>query len=126
MADQQLFDQKIEELKSELRKMKNNFSEPHVEETAIRLERLNYAPPIILPVEIFLRLTNETLLAEIEKILAMPDQTVCELAPDKPDECRDLRIQFITVLIFYYKQLTELRSGNVEAWDEVDEMYVHD
>ncbi len=126
MADQQLFEQKIAELKGELRKLNNHFLTSDIEETAVRLERLNYTPPIILPVDKFLRLTSETLLIEIDKILAMPDQEACALAPDKPAKCRDLRIQFISVLLFYYKQLIDLRLGKTDAWDEVDEMYVHD
>lgn len=126
MADQQLFEQKITELKNELASLTDNFSQTSIEETAVRLERLNYAPPIVLPVEIFLRLTGETLLGEIEKILAMSDKEACALAPEEPAKCRDLRIQFISVLLFYYRQLIELRLGNIDAWDEVDEVYVHD
>lgn len=126
MADQHTFDKNITELKDELKKLPDNFSEQCIEETACRLERLNYSPPVILRLETFLRLSSKLLLAEIEKILAMPDSEACALAPDSPAECRDLRIQFISVLLFYYKQLIELRLNNTEAWDEVDEVYVHD
>ena len=90
------------------------------------MEKLNYAPPVIIPQATFLRLTKETLLGEIDKILAMPDQEACALAPDEPKKCQDLRIQFISVQIYYYKILSSLRQGDVDAWDEVDELYVHD
>jgi len=56
----------------------------------------------------------------------MPDQKTCALAPDEPQKCQDLRLQFISVLIYYYKQLVLLRQGNPDAWNEVDEVYVHD
>lgn len=97
-----------------------------IEKTAARLERLNYAPALIIPVSVFLRLTPNALLGEIDKILAMPDQEACALAPDDPQKCQDLRLQFISVLVFYYKQLDQLRQGDPDAWDEVDEVYVHD
>ena len=71
-------------------------------------------------------LRQEELLAEIDRILAMPDGEACALASDNTEKCEDIRVQFITVLIFYYKKLLELRRGNPEAWDEVDELYVHD
>jgi hypothetical protein len=69
---------------------------------------------------------SQELLVEIDRILAMPDGEACALAPDNTNKCEDLRVQFITVLIYYYKKLLELRKGNPEEWDEVDELYVHD
>jgi hypothetical protein len=74
----------------------------------------------------FLRLRCKGLLAEIDRIVAMPDAEACALAPDNTKKCEDLRVQYITVLVFYYKKLLELRKGNPEEWDEVDELYVHD
>jgi hypothetical protein len=74
----------------------------------------------------FLRLRSKGLLAEIDRILAMPEAEACALAPDNTEKCEDLRVQYITVLVFYYKKILELRKGNPEEWDEVDELYVHD
>jgi hypothetical protein len=74
----------------------------------------------------FLRLTKQTLLEEIDKILALPDQEACALAPDEPLKCQDLRVQFISVLIFYYRKLILLRQEDLDTWDEIDELYVHD
>jgi hypothetical protein len=34
--------------------------------------------------------------------------------------------RYITVLIYYYTKLLKLRGGDVDEWDEVDELYVHD
>lgn len=120
------FIDKVTLLKDEILGLGEDASIINIEETATRLEGLNYSPPISINLATFLRLTRKTLIVEIDKILDMPDEDACALAPDDPSKCQDLRIQFISVLLFYFKQIIRLRSSDVEAWDEVDEMYVHD
>ena len=126
MTNEQTFSEQIDHIKETVRNLRDDIGPDAIEETALRLEKLNYAPPVIIPQATFLRLTKATLLGEIDKILAMPDQEACALAPDEPKKCQDLRIQFISVQIYYYKILSSLRQGDVDAWDEVDELYVHD
>lgn len=118
--------QKVEEYKNEIANLQDIADKEIIEQTAVRLEKLNYAPPVFIPVNRFARLTKETLLDEVDKILAMPDQEACALAPDDPQKCQDLRLQFISVNIYYYKKLLSLRAGDPEEWDEIDELYVHD
>jgi len=126
MTTNHSFSEKVETFKDEVNRFQENTAQDIIEQTAIRLEGLNYAPPLIIPVPSFLRLTSKGLLKEIDKIVAMPDQEACALAPDDPQKCQDLRLQFISVLIYYYKQLILLRQGDPDSWDEVDEVYVHD
>lgn len=126
MATDNSFSEKIAEFKDEVSSLQDSEGQETIEQTAVRLEGLNYAPPIIIPVPEFLRLTSSGLLSEIDKIIAMPDQEACALAPDDSQKCQDLRLQFISVLIYYYRQLVSLRQGNPDSWDEVDEVYVHD
>ena len=120
------FEQQIDELRNEVRRLDDDFADESVEQTAIRLEGLNFSPPVITPLDLFLRMRRGDMLAEIERILAMPDAHACALALDNNKKCEDLRVQFITVLIYYYNKLSQLRKGNPEEWDEVDELYVHD
>ena len=126
VSGQKTFRQQIDDLQRQVSLLDDNIDESVIEDTAVRLQRLNFTPPLICPVDRFLRMRNGELLAEIDRILAMPDGEACALAPDNNEKCEDIRVQFITVLIFYYKKLLELRKGNPEAWDEVDELYVHD
>ena len=126
MTDKPTFSEKISQFKEEIRNLHDITDPDIIESTAKRLEGLNYSPPVIIPIPVFLRLSKETLLNEVDKILAMPDQEACALAPDDPAKCRDLRIQFIAVQIYYYKILLSLREGDADAWDEIDELYVHD
>jgi hypothetical protein len=97
-----------------------------VEETAVRLEGLNYAPTVILPVKSFLRIRKLELLAKIEEIIILSDEEVYEISPGDPRSYYAIKLQYISALVYYFKQLALLRRGNAEAWDEVDELYVHD
>lgn len=126
MKAQQTFQQHIDDLRDQVRQMDDDFGDDIVEQTASRLIGLNFSPPVVTSLEVFLRMRCRDLLAEIERILAMPDAQACALAPGDSKKCEDLRVQFITVLIYYYKKLVQLRKGNPEEWDEVDELYVHD
>ena len=120
------FEQQIDELRNQVRELDDTIADEIIEQTAIRLKGLNFSPPVITPLDDFLRMRRGDLLAEIERILAMPDAQACALAPDNTKKCEDLRVQFITVLLYYYTKLSQLRQGNAEEWDEVDELYVHD
>ena len=126
MTTEPSFEEKVEQLKQKVRDFTDAAEESVIEETAQRLEKLNYAPPVIISIDKFLRLTKGSLLEEIDRILALPDAEACALAPDEPKKCQDLRLQFISVQIFYYEKLLLLRQGDIETWEEIDELYVHD
>ena len=126
MSTQQTFQQQIDDLQNQVRQLDADLAGDIVEKTAIRLKGLNFSPPVITPLDVFLRMQSQDVLVEIDRILAMPDAQACALAPDNVQKCEDLRLQFISVLIYYYKKLVQLRQGNPEEWDEVDELYVHD
>lgn len=120
------FEQQIAALKAGVDVLIDDTSDDHVEEVALRLQGLNFTPPVVTPNKLFIRMRNDDLKDEIERILEMSDADACALAPDNMKKCEDLRIQYIAVLIYYYTKLLQLRNGDVEEWDEVDELYVHD
>ncbi len=120
MSTENTFQQQIDRLQKEVQQLDDVFEDDVVEGTARRLQGLNFTPPVITPIETFLRMKRQDLLAEIDRVLAMPDMEACALAPDNTKKCEDLRVQFITVLIYYYKKLLALRNGDPEEWDEVD------
>ncbi len=126
MVNVKSFMDQVDELKYMIGELDDDYSPATIEETATRLESLNYAPSVITPHRKFLRFDNAGLLAEIDRILEMPDHEACALAPDNSKKCEDIRLQFIKVLLFYYEKLLLLRSGDADEWDEVDELYVHD
>ncbi len=126
MTSERSFSEQIDELKTRIRNFPDTHSSETIEATAQRLEGLNYAPSVITPNTAFLRMNRQGVLAEVDRILQMPEQEACALAPDDTKKCEDLRIQFINVILFYYEKLLLLRDGDADEWDEVDELYVHD
>lgn len=125
MADKEFGDE-VENFKREVLTLEDEFTDEEVEETALRLERFNFTPPIITPIDKFIRFRKDNVIDEIDRVVTMSEAEACALAPDNKEKCDDLRAQHITVIIFHYKKLLELRRGNSEEWDEIDELYVHD
>lgn len=126
MTTEQPFSEQIDELKAKIRNLPDTHSAEIIEETAKRLEKLNYTPSVITPNKNFLRLNRQGVLDEVDRILQMPEQEACALAPNDTKKCEDLRVQFMNVIVYYYEKLLLLRDGNADEWDEVDELYVHD
>lgn len=120
------FNHRINELKKSINKLDNNITDEVIEQTAARLEGFNYAPPVITPIFQFLRMDRQALQNEVDRILSLPDQEACFVAPDNKEKCEDLRLEFLRVLLYYYEKLLLLRQGNAEEWDEIDELYLYD
>jgi outer membrane murein-binding lipoprotein Lpp len=126
MTDAKSFTEQVEELKAQIRQLPEDHDAETIERTAARLEGLNYAPSVITPNAAFLRLDKQGMLDEIGRIVEMPEEEACALAPGDDKKCEDLRLQFMKVILFYYQKLLRLREGDAEEWDEIDELYVHD
>lgn len=120
------FRNQVENLKKKVRLLPDYADDDYTEEVALRLEGLNYTPPIITPVREFTRMRKDDVIGEFDRIVAMPESEACALAPGDSRKCADLRLQYMTVLLYYFTKLTALRAGDAEEWDEVDELYVHD
>jgi len=126
MTDAKSFTEKVDELKAQIRQLPDDHGAETIEQTAARLEGLNYAPSVITPNDAFLRLDKQGMLNEVDRIVEMPEQEACALAPGDDKKCEDLRLQFMKVILFYYQKLLRLRDGDADEWDEIDELYVHD
>jgi hypothetical protein len=107
--------------------LEDNFPEEQVESVALRLQDLNFVPPLVIDNAIFLRLRKQGVIDEISRIAALPEAQICVLGGvDSSLSCDDQRLQHISVLLFYFKKLLALRAGDPGEWDEIDELYVHD
>ena len=120
------FQTQVDNLKKKVNQLVDDTSDDYAEGVALRLEGLHFTPPVITPIREFIRMRNDDLIEEFDRIVAMPDAEACALAPGDTRKCADLRLQYLTVLLYYYTKLVALRAGDVEEWDEVDELYVHD
>ncbi|MEE4313425.1 MAG: hypothetical protein V2J11_02965 [Desulfofustis sp.] len=125
MLTKQEFTEKVQQLVAEVRGMTGIDDPQNIAETAARLKGLNYAPPVGGGLDTFLSYTTSGLAEEIERLAALPDDQVDPL-PAPGEGVLDIKLQRISVLVFYFRELAELRRGVPEAWDEIDELYVHD
>jgi len=120
------FNEKVTRLKEEIRRIIDVDDPAVIEETASRLKGVNYAPPILGDRDFFLNCTTKELMAEIDRIINPSDSDT--IAPHEEDEYQRLQIklQHVSVLVYYFKELADLRRGLPEAWDEIDELYIFD
>lgn len=123
--DETVLFRKAESLKKEIRDLPEVSSEV-IEITAKRLEGLSYAPTTIIEPQQFLRATNDDIIEYIRLECIRPEADFTDICSETGKGHQSIRLEHISVLCYYYKQLTELRQDIPEAWDEVDELYVHD
>jgi hypothetical protein len=118
--------QKVDALRDDIRAMTDIDEPAMISETAARLKGLNYTPPVSVSLDTFLSFSTSGLLDEIDRISNLPDDDMAQ--PEGSEELGPwaIKLEHISVLVFYFKELAELRRGVGEAWDEVDELYVHD
>ncbi len=67
MTNDHSFSKNVAQFKDEVSRLQECTEREIIEQTATRLEGLNYSPALIIPVYDFLRLTSDTLLEEIDK-----------------------------------------------------------
>jgi hypothetical protein len=125
MLTQDEFLKKLDVLQNEVRALDDR-DQAVIEETASRLEGFNYGPPVLLPVTEFLRCTKEKMLLEIDRVAILSDSELVDNDSAGEKNSWELKLQHISVMVFYFKELVDLRCGVPEAWDEIDELYVHD
>ena len=126
MLNQSQFDEKVAALQEALESLTVDEARDTIEETAARLEGFNYTPPVFMDIARFLRCTKEELLAEFTTIARLKDAEVRDATMGEDENEWEIKLRHISVLTFYFKELTSLRTGDLAAWDEVDELYVHD
>lgn len=126
MLNQEEFSEKVAGVQEEVRALGDTDDGSIIEETASRLEGFNYGPPVLMPVSEFLRCSKERLLVGIDHIVNLSESDLAAMDSTSGKNSRELKLQHISVMVFYYKELVDLRRGVPEAWDEVDELYVHD
>ena len=126
MLNQTEFMDKVGVLQSEVRSLTDIDDSSVISNTAADLKRLNYTPPVSIPLDTFLSYTTSDLLAEIDRIVELPESEVPELPGQDQLSPMEVKLEHIAILVFYFKELADLRRQVPEAWDEVDELYVHD
>lgn len=124
-TDVTFFD-KVGALKADVHQLEDILDKAVIDDVALRLAKINFSPPFTLPVSNFLHLTRHSLFEEIERTLSLKASEIKDLGFDSKDDYREEKLQHIAQLVYYFKQLTLLRQDDSEAWDEIDELYIHD
>ena len=114
MTEKLHFIRQVESLRQVLNSYRDMDNATIIDSVANRLLGLNYAPPVHLSQDLFLHITATEVDTEINRL------------SKKEGVDWDKTLQTISIFVYYFKELTELRRGTPEAWDEVDELYVHD
>ena len=114
MIDKLDFTRQVESLRQVLSNYKDMDNRTIIDSVANRLLGLNYAPPVHLPQDLFLHITSTDVNTEINRLAGQEGID------------RENTLQTMSILVYYFKEITELRRGTPEAWDDVDELYVHD
>lgn len=125
MLSLQEFNEKVARLKEEIKTITDVDDPAVIEETASRLKGFNYAPPILGDRNFFLNCTAKELLDEIDRIIG-PSNSAAISSDEEEYQRLQIKLQHVSVLVFYFKELADLRRGLPEAWDEIDELYIFD
>lgn len=97
-----------------------------VEETAETLERYNYAPTLLWPINLFTRMDREKLLRVMREAAEAPEKEFLEYGFSPDEDLDEKRILQMRALLNHYRFLLRLRAGEAEAWEEFNELYEDD
>lgn len=126
MQTEATFLDKVGVLRTEVHQLEDILDKAVIDDVALRLTKINYSPPFTLPVSDFLYLTRHSLFKEIEQALSLKAPEIQSLGFDSKEDYREEKLRHVAQLVYYFKKLTLLRQDDSEAWDEIDELYIHD
>lgn len=116
----------MKELRKNYEALPEDAPEKQIELTAESLERRNYNPLLLLEVPNFIRMTKADMLAEFDRVEALPsssEELNSVVAIDDPNE---VKRKHLTTLLNQYQLLCNLRKGLASAWDVINELYEDD
>ena len=97
-----------------------------IEKTAGRLEDYRYSPILLIPVDNFLRLTKEDLIAEMKRTVELSESEMRDRGFTNGADLTTKKDQQLNLLTHHFALLSRLRDDEPEAWDEVSELFEDD
>lgn len=125
MSDQN-FAERIQEYKTTIRQLPDIDEPVFIQQTVERLERLHFAPTLILPLENFTSCSKADILREIDRIASLSEQEIQASGVRVNQDVQETKIEQIGLLVYHFTLLTRLRQDDPLAWDEIDELYGDD
>ncbi|MDC7233496.1 MAG: hypothetical protein PQJ58_09710 [Spirochaetales bacterium] len=95
-----------------------------ISKTAEVLRGMRYNPILLSDFEDFLTVDSKRFFPELEKVLNSPDVPDGDLPAGESQE--SFRDKKVSLLIYHYKLLNNLRRGELAAWDEINELMEDD
>lgn len=115
-----------EKIIEHVRSITDRADDKRIEQVALDLERTNYEPMFLLPVEGFLRMSKQEIIKEAERIRDMETGEIDAHEFQHRDDPDKVRVEQLNMLKRNYSLLSRLRADEPEAWDEVHELYEDD
>lgn len=116
----------MKELRKKYEALPEDAPKKQIELTAESLDRRNYNPPLLLKVPNFKRMTKAEILAEFDRVVALPPaskELKSVVAIKDPAEVVE---KHLLTLLNQYQLLCNLRKGLASAWDVINELYEDD
>ncbi len=116
----------MEELRERYEVIEADASSEEIRLAAENLERRQFMPTLILNVPNFVALTRSDMLAEFDRVVALPDDSEELLAVRGLADAAQVRRRHLELLLHQYKLLCGLRKGDGDAWIVINELYEDD
>ncbi|MDD4574438.1 MAG: hypothetical protein PHR69_09515 [Sphaerochaeta sp.] len=97
-----------------------------IELTAESLERRHHDPMLLLKVPNFNRMTKSDMLAEFDRVVALPPDSRELKSVVAIDDPSQVAKKHLSSLLNQYLLLCNLRKGLASAWDVINELYEDD
>lgn len=93
---------------------------------AENLARRQFMPTLILAVPNFVTLTRKDMLAELDRVAALPADSEELLAVRGIADTEEVKRRHLELLLHQYELLSGLRIGDGDAWIVINELYEDD
>lgn len=120
------FLRKLDSLKTRIAVLPDIADAKRIQQTVARLEEIHFTPTLMLPVERFLYLAKADVLAEIDRLAALPESDLRAQGIVLSQDANEIKLEQIGLLVYHFELLTDLRQDAPEAWDKIDELYAED
>jgi len=97
-----------------------------IEKTAKRLEDMNFSPTLLFPINDFLHLSKSQMLKEFDNIAKLKRNDLIKLGMPEEEDFQSFREKQLSLMVYWFRLLSQLRKDSPEAWDEVNELYEDD
>jgi hypothetical protein len=124
--DTKKFNREKEQLLKQAENLVDVTDAARVEKTAETLEGYSYAPTLLWPINNFVRMDKQKLLRVMREAAEVDDDELIKYGFDPSGDLQEKRLVQMRTLLNHYRDLLGLRRGDLDAWDQFNELYEDD